>query len=47
MKKILHIINIECSRKNQRFDVTNKTKKEINELIKKHYKQGINFPKIV
>lgn len=47
MKKILHIVNIKCGRKNERFDITDKSKDEIKELIKEHYKQGINFPKII
>jgi len=41
------MINIRCDKKTTRTDVTNMTDDEIKNLIKLHYKPGINFAKIV
>ena len=47
MSKVLHFVSLKCGRYNKRFDITNKTQDEIDDLIKKHLEPGRNFKKII
>ncbi len=47
MSRILHIIHLECSKKNRKFDITDMSKDEINQITKEHQIIGKTFSKIM
>ena len=46
MSRILHIININCGSKNRKFDITDMSKEEINQITEEFCIIGKTFSKL-